>query len=255
MTATGKNLKPLEILFSEGDLGDTAYSIEKGELEVSKLCGSEKVIIGYRGKGEIIGEMALVQDLPRMATITAVNHAIVVPISEDNISEELGNSPILIQRMMGLLFNRLRESAEELVELSRLVSSHDVDSEYHAEEAIKLSPQTTQSRRAMNSKEVWIEKFPFKIGRYANSLFDKIVNRNDLYVDDSSPFQISRSHVKVDWREGRYLIIDQGSQHGAEVNGKRIGKGARDSAVILTSGSNDVVLGNKKSKYRFKILI
>ena len=58
-------------LFEEGDEGDRACLILEGELEVVKKTGHREVLLAVRGVGEVIGEMALLDAAPRMATVRA----------------------------------------------------------------------------------------------------------------------------------------------------------------------------------------
>ena len=61
-----------EVLFSEGDTGDSAYVIEKGRVEVSALGTNEhSVRVAMLGPGDVVGELALIDGAPRNATIRA----------------------------------------------------------------------------------------------------------------------------------------------------------------------------------------
>ena len=64
--ATRVSLEPGEELFAEGSPGDRAYVIESGELEIVKVSGTRSVLLALRTSGDMIGEMALLQDRPRM---------------------------------------------------------------------------------------------------------------------------------------------------------------------------------------------
>jgi putative peptide zinc metalloprotease protein len=60
-----------EILFNEGDPGDKFYIVESGEVVISRMVDNQPVEISRREPGEYFGEIALLQDRPRTATITA----------------------------------------------------------------------------------------------------------------------------------------------------------------------------------------
>ena len=62
-----------EELFAEGDPGDQAYVIKEGELEVIKKSVDRDVFLAIRKSGEVIGEMALLEDAPRSATIRCIH--------------------------------------------------------------------------------------------------------------------------------------------------------------------------------------
>ena len=59
------------VLFREGDAGDAAYLVERGVIEISNGDGAERRILGEIVDGSMFGEMALLSDMPRMATATA----------------------------------------------------------------------------------------------------------------------------------------------------------------------------------------
>ena len=62
-----------ERFFKEGDEGNRAYVVQAGEVEIIKSTGEEDkdIVLGTIGKGGIFGEMALIDDKPRMASARA----------------------------------------------------------------------------------------------------------------------------------------------------------------------------------------
>jgi CRP-like cAMP-binding protein len=66
-----QELKADQVLFNEGDPGDKFYIVESGEVVISRLVDDRPVEISRREPGEYFGEIALLQDRPRTATISA----------------------------------------------------------------------------------------------------------------------------------------------------------------------------------------
>ena len=66
----------------QGEPGDTAYVVIKGEFEIQKQSGPSVIKIDMRKPGEIIGEMALLSNAPRSATVVAVTTAKRLRISQ-----------------------------------------------------------------------------------------------------------------------------------------------------------------------------
>ena len=66
-----QEIKAGELLFTEGDPGDKFYIVESGEVVISRIVDDQPVEISRREPGEYFGEIALLQDRPRTATISA----------------------------------------------------------------------------------------------------------------------------------------------------------------------------------------
>ncbi len=70
---TLKSVKAGDVILRQGDNGDCAYIIESGRVDISiERPGGKSHSVGTRGPGTMIGEMALVDNAPRTATITAL---------------------------------------------------------------------------------------------------------------------------------------------------------------------------------------
>jgi NADH:ubiquinone reductase (H+-translocating) len=70
--ATQAHYEPGEIVFNEGDTGDSLFMILSGRVEVLKRFGSELELVGTLGAGEYFGEMALLGRRPRSASTRAL---------------------------------------------------------------------------------------------------------------------------------------------------------------------------------------
>lgn len=69
--ATLKAYKAEELLFKEGDPGDALYLIRRGSVTVSRQIGGRDVVLAYVPAGQYVGEMALINEMPRSATARA----------------------------------------------------------------------------------------------------------------------------------------------------------------------------------------
>jgi CRP/FNR family transcriptional regulator, cyclic AMP receptor protein len=104
-------------LFREGQPPRDAYLIERGKVEVSRKNGDQKVIIGYRATGDIVGEMALIDNTPRMATATAVEPTVCVVITESLFKEHLGKATPLLKKILLTFTGNLRAMGERVLSL------------------------------------------------------------------------------------------------------------------------------------------
>ncbi len=99
---------PGEIIFKEGDVGDAMYVIRAGQVVVFKGNPTSPIVLGYRGVGEIVGEMALLEDRPRSATVVATEEVGLLKISRKDFQKWLGRNPSLRGNLLKALSARLR---------------------------------------------------------------------------------------------------------------------------------------------------
>lgn len=93
-----------EVLFREGDDPGTAYLIESGEIEVRTRQREREVLLSLLGQGDLVGEMAVIDDAPRTATATAISACVLFPIDRLQIAERLaGTDPIIRSLLEGQL--------------------------------------------------------------------------------------------------------------------------------------------------------
>lgn len=81
-----------EVLFTEGSTGDNAYIIVQGQVEVVKSSSGREVLLAVREPGEVIGEMALLEQSPRIATVRARNDSVLLGLRKEQLDELLNTS-------------------------------------------------------------------------------------------------------------------------------------------------------------------
>lgn len=96
--------RPGEVLAEEGSVSRQFFVIERGEAAVT--IGGKK--IATLGPGDFFGEMALLDEQPRVATVTANAPMVVYVIQENDFARFLETSPALIRRILRRFAERLR---------------------------------------------------------------------------------------------------------------------------------------------------
>ena len=105
------NFKKGEDIIKEGALGDCAYIIEDGSVEVSKLSPSgEKQVLGILEKSEIFGEMGLIDGLPRSATVTALEDCVLCLFTQETFNNLAHHNPESLIPIFKVLVRRLRST-------------------------------------------------------------------------------------------------------------------------------------------------
>ncbi len=109
------------IICQEGEIGDTFFIIESGLVEVSKLLdGETSRTLARHAPGEFFGELAVVQNIPRAATVTAIEDTELLEISKGDFGEHLENNPALAASIMRVVAARLNDADQRsIAELRR----------------------------------------------------------------------------------------------------------------------------------------
>ena len=108
-------------IVEEGLPGDYMYVIREGRVKVTKLSedGREK-ILEMLGEGSFFGEMALLDQAPRSATVKTLTPAVLLALSRSDFLGVLRRSPDLAMAVIQELTRRLRETDEQASSLSFL---------------------------------------------------------------------------------------------------------------------------------------
>ena len=248
-----RQFAPNEDIIKENESGETAFIIEKGRVEISKEKGGKRVHIAYLEKGSTFGEMSMVDDLPRSATVTAVEETLVRELHRDDLYSAMQQNPEATLKFLKSIFERLREAN---MTIARIASEGGGSGAPRPKEPsgkqarFLIEGLTPQASAAISSSPFAIGSFPFKVGRKSG---DPMVS-NHLEITDHAPYQVSRHHVSLIRDGDRIGVVDRGSHLGALVDGARIG--GPDSApgpVFFTGGEGVLVLGTDISLYRYRI--
>ncbi len=99
-------------LIKQGDTGVGLYVITGGTVRITKAADPDRseIDLGTAGAGNVLGEMSLLDDLPRSATVTAVDDvtALLLPVWEFRTT--LRNQPNIALRLLTTLSRRLRKA-------------------------------------------------------------------------------------------------------------------------------------------------
>lgn len=97
-----------EILFSEGDSPTVAFLIESGEIEISTVRDGEILVLSKLMTGDLLGEMAVIDDAPRTATARALTNCVLFQIDRTQISERLASTDPIIRALLEGQLKRYR---------------------------------------------------------------------------------------------------------------------------------------------------
>lgn len=103
-------------LLEEGKNGDAVYLIKSGRVEVRKGVRRDyPQLLGIRGPGDILGEMAMFDDRPHMATAIALEDTTVLVMSRDEFQRQLEPMAPIMKATIRVIVKRAREMADLLL--------------------------------------------------------------------------------------------------------------------------------------------
>lgn len=95
---------PNQVIIEEGETGDTMYVILEGSVDI--IIDGE--IFETVGEGGVFGEMALIDDASRSATVVARSYCKVVPVSRKQFNFMIQQMPYFVTTVMSIMADRLR---------------------------------------------------------------------------------------------------------------------------------------------------
>ena len=128
-TVFSKTYAAGEEIFRMGDRGRNAYTIERGHVEVSAMRGGKNVVIAEMGRGEIFGEMSMIDDAPRSATITATEDTEVIVIQLSRFIRPLASADPLMNMLLMVVLTRFCDVQQQLSGMQTKSGEMDPSSE------------------------------------------------------------------------------------------------------------------------------
>ena len=108
----------------ENEIENTFYMILEGDFEVSKVINNTEIrILKSLTAGDFFGEMALIHNAPRAATVKTKTNVIVLELNKEGFDRVLKHSPSVAMAMVSEISNRLRQNDQLAIDDLRLRAS------------------------------------------------------------------------------------------------------------------------------------
>ena len=108
LEAAARQLVPVpvragDVVIRQGDAADRFYLVDAGSYRVTKARdGAEPAVVNELGPGDVFGEIGLLRDVPRTATVTAATDGILYALDGDAFAGLVGSGPGLSTRLLDL---------------------------------------------------------------------------------------------------------------------------------------------------------
>jgi len=198
-------LEPEDILFEEGSVSDSLYFVISGRLLVTVTTQEKEKVIGQIGRGETVGEMGLISEQPRSATVTAIHKTHLLKLTAVDFRTLWEAHPEILFDLSSLITRRL-QNVLKTISKTNLFSNVII---MPANESINIDSFVEKLRSNFNNKY----RFTMITKNMAQSSLemDNIEEQHDyiFYVVDS---------VDSTWttlclgRADRIIVIGDGSQ-------------------------------------------
>ena len=116
------SLRAGETLMKQGEPGNSAFVVIEGGFEIQKQSGPSVIKIDVRKPGEIIGEMALLSNAPRSATVVAVSDSQTLQISQEAFENLLSTSPSATMAVLHWVMARLGQNESLLHQQEKMAA-------------------------------------------------------------------------------------------------------------------------------------
>ena len=101
-------------IFDEGQVGNQAYIVQSGRVEIVKVVEEEETVLGAIGQGGMFGEMALIDNKPRMATARAAEMTTLIFITRMMFEQKMVKSDPFVRGLIKILVGNIRSLSAEL---------------------------------------------------------------------------------------------------------------------------------------------
>lgn len=247
-----------EVILQQGNAGDYVCRVISGHAEVVRDLGDSAVVLGVVGPGEFVGEMAVVEQRQRSATVRAVDAVSVEKIAKDDFFRMISEDKDLAHGLILRLSERLRLADQMLADAAGVFTGTDGPRPLPAQITGGLPKMTLLAGEDRVSGEIpedglAIDQLPFVVGRKRSAHEDAPSVMVNLAIQDLKPYRLSRVHFSIE-RLGNALVVrDMGSHLGTRLNGVSLGEAFGRDSQSLEMGDNTVAAGGLDTHFVFTL--
>lgn len=103
-----RSIRAGEVLFHEHDPPHSAFLIESGRVRISVGPAADSLVLADLGPGDLVGEMAMIDDAPRTATALATEDSILLVIDREHLAERVAQTDPVVRALLGGQLKRYR---------------------------------------------------------------------------------------------------------------------------------------------------
>jgi hypothetical protein len=246
-----------QVIFKQGEPSDKFFIIRSGQVLLTREANGTTTELGKAGPGEVVGEMGVLQNLPRSATATAKGRVWLYGMTLSDLADKRSDGQdhpgTIVSRVLA---QRLRKSMEKLDQatLEKL--------------AAPLTPPPAPAKNPSPSPVVkvairmgwrsgdqvqWSEQssqhtLPMIFGREPGPQ-GAPAGTEVVLIEENPPHRLAPVQFSLELENSAVVLRDDQSLHGTEVSGVSVGPSAGITQVQLPAGTHVLVAGGEGSPY------
>ncbi|WCL48693.1 adenylate/guanylate cyclase domain-containing protein [Leptospira sp. GIMC2001] len=171
---------PGEVIIREGEIGDSYFMLDSGTVHVWKnVDGNEDLDFGILNPGESFGEMALIDNEPRAATIKAETEAVLYKMTRHNFKSILEHSPHVAEFILRLMNQRFREAEVRTVKVLRKKNLELARANQELEEKVNNRTKELEETIKVNEKLLSSVLPPYAVKKLLQSQKEMVLDTYD----------------------------------------------------------------------------
>jgi len=248
-----------QVIFRQGEASDKFYIVRSGQVVLTKEAGGTSSELARVGPGEVIGEMGVIQSMPRTATATAKGRCLLYGMTSQDLLDKRSDGQdhpgSIVSRVLA---QRLRKANEKLEKLD----SNPVPTR----ESPKSSPNGISTPVQKGSPKIllrmgwragdevaWAEQvsehqLPLVFGRNPGPA-GVLAGTEMVLLEEQPPQWLSPMQFRIEAQNGGVFLRDEQSERGNEVSGIFVGPVFGVNQVQLPAGTHVLIAGGEGSPY------
>jgi CRP-like cAMP-binding protein len=257
-----------QVVFKQGDPSEKFFIIRSGQVVLTREANGVTKEIAKVGPGEVVGEMGVLQKLPRSATATAKGKCWLYGMTEQDLMDKRSDgqdhpgsivSRVLAQRLRKMT-EKVEQSGNGSGEVNRAATVAPAVKKTVAQVAAVSTPVKVAGPKILlrmgwrRGEEVtWGEgvsehSLPMAFGRNPGPS-GMSAGTELVLLDENPPQWLSPLQFMVEQQNGAFILKDEQSERGNEVSGVTVGQAAGVTAVELPAGTHVMIAGGEGSPY------
>jgi len=246
-----------QVIFKQGEPSDRFFIIRSGQVVLTREANGTTTELGKAGPGEVVGEMGVLQNLPRSATATAKGRVWLYGMTLSDLADKRSDGQdhpgTIVSRVLA---QRLRKSMEKLDQATLEKLAAPLAPPPAPAKNPGLSPVVKVAIRMgwrSGDQVQWSEQssqhtLPMIFGREPGPQ-GAPAGTELVLIEENPPQRLAPVQFSLELQNSAVVLRDDQSLHGTEVSGVSVGPSAGTTQVQLPAGTHVLVAGGEGSPY------